>query len=177
MAQKWPTVPSCVRQREVTPENHAAKVPCDLGRERQHLWPGQRQIETPGSNRVTHSLAIPWNVEAILGMAQRQHLGSCKSIWTEKGKKWTSQGRRLRNLPYNPIGEAVARGQWSLFCFNHYVPDTVHGSCLAGGGCPCGLIHSMSPLSSHGSLHVAGALMAFKCLTHAHTILVGLVLS
>ena len=68
-------------------------------------------------------------------------------------------------------------GQWSLFCFNHYVPDMVHESCLTGGGCPCGLIHSMSPLSSHGSLHVAGALMAFKCLTHAHTILVGLVLS
>ena len=41
-------------------------------------------------------------------MAQRQHLGSCKSIWTEKGKKWTSQGRRLRNLPYNPSRETVA---------------------------------------------------------------------
>ena len=35
----------------------------------------------------------------------------------------------------------------------------------------------LSPLSSHRSLHVAGALMAFKCLTRAHTILVGLVLS
>ena len=34
-----------------------------------------------------------------------------------------------------------------------------------------------APLSLHGSLHVAGVLMAFKCLTHAHTILVGLVLS
>ena len=77
----------------------------------------------------------------------------------------------------NPIREAVARGQWSLFCFNHFVPDTVHRSCLAGGGCPCGLIYSMSLLTSQGSLHVAGALMAFKCLTHAHTILVGLVLS
>ena len=45
-----------------------------------------------------------------------------------------------------------------LFCFNHYVPDTVHGSCLAGGRCPWGL-------------------MPFKCLSHAHTILAGLVLS
>ena len=45
------------------------------------------------------------------------------------------------------------------------------------GQCPCGLICSVSPLSSHRSLHVAGALMTFKCLTHAHTILVGLVLS
>ena len=73
-------------------------------------------------------------------------------------------------MPYNPIGEAVARGQWSLFSFNHYVPDTAHGNCLAAGGCPCGRIRSVSPLSSHGSLHVAGALMAFKCLTHAHNI-------
>ena len=80
-------------------------------------------------------------------------------------------GRRLRrNLPYNPIGEVVARGQWSLFSFNHYVPDMAHGNCLAAGGCPCGLIRSVSPLSSHASLHVTGALMAFKCLTHAHNI-------
>ena len=35
---------------------------------------------------------------------------------------------------------------------------------------------AMSPLSSHRSLPVAGALMAFKCLTCAHVILVGLVL-
>ena len=46
----------------------------------------------------------------------------------------------------------------------------VHGSCLAGGGCPCGLIGSVSPSSSHRCLHVAGTLMAFKCLTHAHNI-------
>ena len=67
----------------------------------------------------------------------------------------------------------MARVQWPLFCFSHYVPDTVH-SCLAAGGCPCGLIRSVSLLSSHGSLHVEGALMVFKCLTRAHTILVGL---
>ena len=36
---------------------------------------------------------------------------------------------------------------------------------------------SVSLLSSHGSLHVAGPLVAFKCLTHAHTLLVDLVLS
>ena len=29
--------------------------------------------------------------------------------------------------------------------------------------------HSVTPLSSHRSLQVAGALMAFKCLTRAHT--------
>ena len=62
----------------------------------------------------------------------------------------------------------MARGQWSLFSFNHCVPDMAHGNCLAAGGYPCSLICSVSPLSSHGSLRVAGALMAFKCLTHAH---------
>ena len=64
-----------------------------------------------------------------------------------------------------------------MFCFNHYVPDTMHENCLAGGRCPCGLIHSMFPLSSYGSLHVTGSLMAFKCLAHSHRIFVGLVLS
>ena len=65
----------------------------------------------------------------------------------------------------------------SMFCFNHYVPDTMHENCLAGDRCPCGLIHSMFPLSSYGSLHVTGSLMAFKCLAHSHRIFVGLVLS
>ena len=86
-------------------------------------------------------------------------------------------GKKAEESALQYIWEVVAQGQWSLFCFNHYRPDVVHGSCLAGGGYHCGLICSMSPLSSHGSLHVAGALMAFKCLTCAHTILVDLVLS
>ena len=64
-----------------------------------------------------------------------------------------------------------------MFCFNHYVPDTMRESCLARGRCPCGLMHFMFPLSSHGNLHVTGSLMTFKCLTHAHRIFVGLVLS
>jgi len=85
-------------------------------------------------------------------------------------------GRRLRNLPYERIREAVARGQCSPFSFNHYVPDMAYGNCLAAGRCPCGLC-SVSPLSSHESLHVSGSLMAFKCLIRAHTKLVGLVLS
>ena len=80
-----------LRTMKVTPEKHVAKVPCDLGRERQHLWPRQRQIEIPGSHRVTHCLAIPWNVEAILGLALRQHLGSHKSIWTERERSETDR--------------------------------------------------------------------------------------
>ena len=86
-------------------------------------------------------------------------------------------GKKAEESAFNPIGEAVARGQWPLFSFNHYVPNMAHRNYLAAGGCPCGRIHSVSPLSSHGSLCVAGPLMAFKCLTRAHTKLVGLVLS
>ena len=66
---------------------------------------------------------------------------------------WSSPSP-VQNLPL-----AMAKGWWSLFCFNHHVPDTVHGSCRAGGRCPWGLICSVSPLSSHGSLHVAGTLL------------------
>ena len=58
---------SPVRHWEVTPEKPAVKAPCDPGRERQKI---------PGSNLVTHCLAIPWNVEGTLGMAQSQHLSS-----------------------------------------------------------------------------------------------------
>ena len=47
---------------------------------------------------------------------------------------------------------------------------------LLGVRCPCGVIHSMAPLSSHGCLHVAGSIVAFKYLAYAHTILVGLIL-
>ena len=60
---------SPVRQWEVIPEKPAAEVPRDPGRERHKI---------PGSNLVTHCLAIPWNVEGTLGMGQRQHLSSAQ---------------------------------------------------------------------------------------------------
>ena len=54
---------------------------------------------------------------------------------------------------------------------------TVHGSCLAGGRRSNSLVYSVTPLSFHGSLQAASALMAFKCLTRARTISIGLALS
>ena len=39
------------------------------------------------------------------------------------------------------------------------------------------MLHSLTPLSCHVSLQEDCALMAFKCLTHAYTVLIGLVLS
>ena len=132
------------------------------------------KTEIPGSNWVTHRLSIPWNMEGTVGMAQRQHLGSCKSIWTERERNESD-----REEGWGIHLTILSGRQWPRdngLCFAS-VTDTVHRSCLAGGGYPCGMICSMSPLSSHGSLHVAGTLMVFKCLIHAHTILVGLVLS
>lgn len=52
----------------------------------------------------------------------------------------------------------------------------LHGNVLTGVDTKC-LIHSVIPLSCHRGLQSAGALMAFKCPTYAHTILSGLVLS
>ena len=65
---------SHIQQWQVTPENRAAKAPwAEKDRDSQ---------EQPGN--LTHHLAIPWNMEGTLGMAQRQHLGSYKSIQTKR---------------------------------------------------------------------------------------------
>ena len=150
----------CIGQWEVTPENGSAKVPCDPGRERDSReWPW-----------LTHHLAFPWSVEGTLRMAQRQHLDSCKSIWTKKERSESNREDRLRNPAYNPIGEAVASGRWAL-CFDSTTMCLTWSMevVLLGGRCPCGVIHSMTPLSSHGYLHVADTIVAFKCLACAHT--------
>lgn len=52
----------------------------------------------------------------------------------------------------------------------------LHGNLLIGADTKC-LIHSVIPLSCHKGLEAADTLMVFKCLTYAHTILTGLVLS
>ena len=167
MAQKWPTVPPVASNSE--------RWPLRTVQLRHHVT----RAEIPGSDPVTRYLGIPWNVEGPLGIAQRQYLGSCTSIQIERERSESDreEGWGIRLTILTILWGGGARGQWSLLCFNHSVPDGVLGSCLAWGWCPCGLIRSVSPLSSHGSLHVAGALMAFKWLTHAHTILGGLVLS
>ena len=43
--------------------------------------------------------------------------------------------------------------------------------------CSNSLVHSVTHLACHKRLQATGTLMAFKCLTHALTILIGLVLS
>ena len=135
--------------------------PCGQG----SMWPGQRQI--PGSSGVTHHLETPWNVEGAFGVAQRQHLGSWKSIQLKRERSESVReegwGTRLTTL-----WGGGSQG-WSL-CF---APTTMRltrctEAVLLGADAP-GTDLFLSPLCSHGSLHVAGALMAFKCLTRAHT--------
>ena len=118
---KWLTVPTSASGSERWPLRTVQLRYCVTQKEKDILR----------SDRVTHHLAFPWNVEGTLGMTQRQHLGSCKSIRTKKRRSESDREDRLRNPPYNPTGEAVARGRWALFWFNHYVPDMKHGSCLA----------------------------------------------
>ena len=49
-------------------------------------------------------------------IAQRQHLGSCKSIQTKRERSESDREDRLRNPSYNPIREEVARWWWTP-CF------------------------------------------------------------
>ena len=144
---------SHVRQREVTPENRVARAPYDPGRERQ----------IPGSNREQH-LEIPEMWRALLGWL-RGNTEAPVNQSGPKGKEVKVTGEKAEESALQCYGGGGGQGNGlSLFCFNHYVPDTVHGSCLAGGGCPWGPIRSVSPLSSHVSLHVAVAAAAAKSL-------------
>ena len=106
--------------------------------------------------------------------------GNTQASVNQSKPKWKEEkvtGKKAEESAVQYIREAVAWEQWSLICFNLYEPNMVDGSCLAAGGCPCGLILSVCPPSSHGSLSVARALMAFTCLICAHRILVGIVLT
>ena len=142
------------------------------GQRQTTTWPRQRKTEIPGSNRLTHCLAILWNVEGTLGMAQWQHLGSCKSIRTERERNESDReegwGIRLTIL---------SGRRWSGdngLCFASTTMCLTWCSEAVLLGVDALVAWSVSLLSSHGSLHVEGALMVFKCLTLAHTILVGL---
>ena len=102
------------------------------GQQQGTMWLGQGKTKIPGSNWVTHHLVIPWNVEGTLRMAQRQHLGTCKSVQTER--EWSERDRedRPKNLPYNPIGETVARGGglgfvWTNLCLIWYIEVVLLG--------------------------------------------------
>ena len=69
----------------------------------------------------------------------------------QKGKEVKVTGEKAEESALQCYGGGGGQGNGlSLFCFNHYVPDMMHGSHFAGGGCPYGLIHSMPPYPHMG---------------------------
>ena len=107
---------SCI-QWEVTSENHATKAPCDSGRER----------EIPGSNRVTHHLAILWNMEGTLRMAQRQHFSSVQfshSVESDSLRPHESQHARPP-CPSPTLGVHSNSHPSSRWCYPAISPSVV----------------------------------------------------
>lgn len=87
----------------------------------------------------------------------------------DQGRKSESNREdRLRDLLCGCARKAAVRSEWAQCFLNPYVPDIAQKlTCLSGGRCPSSLVHSVTPISCHGSIQVAGALMAFKCLSCA----------
>ena len=109
-------------------------------------------------------------------MAQRQHLGSYKSIQTKRERNESDReegwGIRLTIL----LGRRWPGADG--LCFASTTMRLTRCMEVVLLGVDAFVAWSVHiPFSSHGSLHVTGSLMAFKCLTHTHIIFVGLVLS
>ena len=117
---------SRVRQSEQTSENRAAKLPGDTGKESQRFL---------GATRWLTIWWFPETWKALLGWL-RGNTQAPVNQSGPKGKEVKATGKKAEESAVEYIREAVARWQWSLFCLNYYVPDTVDGSCHAGGGCP-----------------------------------------
>ena len=112
-----------------------------------------------------------------LGKAQRQHLASCKSVWTKGERGEGNRKDRLRNPPHSLARKAAAREKWAQCyvwtrCIWHCMEVV-----LLGVDTLVAWSILWSPLSCQGSLQAVGTLLAFKCLTCACTILIGLVLN
>ena len=136
--------------------------PCGQG----SMWPGQRKTLLGATGWLT-IWRFPETWRALLGWLRGNTWApGNQSNW--KGKEVKVSGKKAEEPALQPCGEAAARG-WSL-CF---APTTMRlTQCTEAvllGADALGTDPFLSPLSSHRSLHVAGALMAFKCLTRAHT--------
>ena len=69
----------------------------------------------------------------------------------------------------NPTGSGGGQKVGLVVCFMKLCACVIARKFSCWGQAPYRfLAHSMTPLSCHRSLQVAGALMAFKCLTRAH---------
>ena len=139
------------------------------------MWPRQGKTEIPGSNWVTHHLALSWNVEGTLGMAHRQHLGSLNQPrW--KGKEVKVIGKTGWGFHLTILLGKQWPGDDGL-CFaqsNMCLTWSMQVVLLRVDALWSGPSHNS--LILQGNFQVAGTLRSLKCLTHACTILIGLVI-
>ena len=172
MALKWPTIPTVASDSE--------RWPLRTLQLRHHVtWPEKERnsLEQLGDSPLGDSpFGDSLKHRSTLGMAQgntwapinqSRQKGKEAKVTGKKAEESTLQSYQGRNGQGTIVSVLLQplcawHDAWKLSCWVWMPlwPDPFH-----------------APLSLHGSLHVAGALMAFKCLTRAHTILVGLVLS
>ena len=86
---------------------------------------------------------------------------------TEKWFEWSTMRSCLEGGHQGEVG--------LTFCMNQHVSDCLEIVFL--GADTSGLVNSVFPLSCHGSCQAADAVMTFKCLTRARTMLISLVFS
>ena len=154
---------SRVRQSEQTSENRAAKLPGDTGKESQRFL---------GATRWLTIWWFPETWKALLEWLRGNTQASVNQS-RPKGKEEKRTGKKAEESTLQYIWEAVARGQRSLFCFNLIQWTEV---ILLGADALVAWSVLFAP-DPHMGVFLAGALMGFMCLSCAHTILVGIVLS
>ena len=124
---------------------------------------------------MTHCLAILWKWKALLGWLRGN---TCAPVNQSrpKGKEVKVTGKKAEESTFTILLESRCQETTISVLLQPLCAWHSAQKLSCWGRMLLCLIHSMSLLSSHRSLHVSGTLMAFKCMTWAHTILVGLVL-
>ena len=112
---------------------------------------------------------------ALFGMTQRLLLGSCKLIWTEGGKVKVAERTGWGICLVALLGRQRP-GEWAVLLEAICAWDSAQSG-LAGGRCSDSLVCSVIPLILSCESSSSRCPNGFKCLTHTHTILIGLVLS
>ena len=104
IALKWPSIPPVTSASERWPPR-TLKLRRHVPRAEKDRNPREQPGDPPFGHSLKHG--------STLARAQRQHLGSSKSIQTERERRERTR-EKARNLPYNPIGKAVAREKRSV---------------------------------------------------------------
>lgn len=144
-----------VRQWEVTPEC-AAKAQT-VRQDTMQLKAGKDRKEITRATWCLHPLAIPWNMEALFRMTQRQLPGSvCQS---RPGRKSESNREDRLDLLCG-CARGKIPGVNGLSVSASHMCLTLHRNCLSGGRCPSSLNQCDTYLVM--GIQVAGALMTLS---------------